>query len=96
MKIIEQMSAEELRVIVYAIYNTLETAIDHEATMNIDNALSLLISALDHAQKDHECAKIAILCYGNLTLQLGKEAKALTVENINLREQINRLNNSRT
>jgi predicted negative regulator of RcsB-dependent stress response len=88
MKIIEQMSAEELREIVYSIYSTLETAINEPESMNIDEALPLLISALDHVQEDPQCAKIAILCYSNLTLQLGREVKALTLENIALKKQL--------
>ena len=88
MKSIEEMSKDELKEIIYALYSTLESAIEEEAAFNRDNALDLLISALDHAQEDHEAAKIAILCYGNLTLQLGKEVKLLTLENMNLTRRL--------
>lgn len=84
---IEQMQAAELREILYKFYDILEHVIDEDSTLNPENALALIVDALDMADEDHESAKLAIMFYSDLTMRLGKDLQLLTMENISLKKE---------
>jgi len=90
MKNIEEMSAEELRAKFYKFYYFLEEQIKEDAIFNRDNSLGVILEVLDHVEDDHECAKIAVGMYSDLTTELGKENLALKQENMKMKNLLSR------
>jgi hypothetical protein len=85
LKNIEEMSAEQLREKFYKFYYFLQEQLEEDAVFGRDNSLQVIIEVLNHVEDDHECAKIAVGMYSDLTTELGKENIRLLKENIELK-----------